>query len=122
MFNFLKGRLLTIRICLLAATFLLIAIGIATIYSVGHPAEPSAASRVDDLVGNWKKQVVFATAGLLAFLFINSINYRRLGEVSYWIFGGIIVLLILLLVSKYIIILPFAKPKHETFTSAVRIV
>jgi rod shape determining protein RodA len=115
MFNFLKGRLLAVRICLLATTFLLIVIGIVTIYSVGHPAEPSAASKVGDLAGNWKKQVVFAAVGFFGFLFINSINYRRLGEISYWVFGVVIVLLMLLLVSKYVVVLPFARPKHDTF-------
>ncbi len=94
---------------------MLIAIGIATIYSVGHPAEHSPASRVDDLVTNWKKQVVFALAGLFGFLFVNSINYRRFGAVSYWIFGAVIILLASLLVSKYVVVLPFARPKHETF-------
>ncbi|MBN1975288.1 MAG: rod shape-determining protein RodA [Sedimentisphaerales bacterium] len=113
--NFLKGRLLAVRVCLLAAALILIVIGIATIYAVGHPAEPSPANRVGDLAGYWKKQFVFAIAGLIGFLFINAINYRRLGEMSYWIFAGVIVLLILLLVSKYVVELPFAKPKHDTF-------
>ncbi len=41
MYNFLKGRLLLVRVCLLAATFLLVVIGIVTLYAVGHPAEAS---------------------------------------------------------------------------------
>ncbi|MBN2588591.1 MAG: rod shape-determining protein RodA [Sedimentisphaerales bacterium] len=113
--NFLKGRLLTVRICLLLATFALIAIGIATIYAVGHPAESSPSNRIGALAGNWKKQVVFAAIGFAGFLVVNAINYRRFGAVSYWIFAGIIVLLVLLLVSKYIVELPFARPKHDTY-------
>jgi rod shape determining protein RodA len=115
MYNFLKGRLFAVRICLLASALLLLAIGIATIYSVGHPAEHSPASRVDDLAGDWKKQIVFALAGIIGFIFFNAINYRRLGAVSYWIFAGVIILLTLLLISKYVIVLPFARPKHDTF-------
>ncbi len=49
MFNFLKGRLIFVRLCLLAATLALVAIGIATIYSVGNPAEPGPASQTGDL-------------------------------------------------------------------------
>jgi rod shape determining protein RodA len=115
MYNFLKGRLLFVRICLLAVTLLLIAIGITTIYAVGHPAEPSPASQMGDLAGNWKKQIGFTIVGLLGFIFINKINYRRLGQASYWIFGITIFLLILLLVSKYVVMLPFAKPINDTY-------
>lgn len=100
---------------MLTATFLLVVIGIATIYAVGHPAESSPSNRIGELAGYWKKQVAFALLGIIVFLFINAINYRRLGELSYWIFAGIIVLLVLLLISKYVVVLPFAEPKHDTF-------
>ena len=100
---------------MLTATFLLVVIGIATIYAVGHPAESSPSNRIGELAGYWKKQVAFAVLGIIVFLFINAINYRRLGELSYWIFAGIIVLLVLLLISKYVAVLPFAEPKHDTF-------
>ena len=39
MYEFLKGRLIVVRLTLLAATLALVAVGIASIYSVGHPAE-----------------------------------------------------------------------------------
>jgi rod shape determining protein RodA len=93
----------------------LIGIGIATIYSVGNPAEHSPDSQVGDLGNKWEKQVIFGIVGLAGFLVINSINYRRFGLVSYWIFGGVLVLLVVLLFSKYVVVLPFAEPINGTF-------
>ena len=115
MFNFLKGRLVAVRVCLLGAALILIGIGIATIYSVGHPAEQSPTQGSDDLSGYWKKQVMFLVVGLAGFLVVNSINYRRLGETSYWIFGVVLLMLAALLVSKFIVTLPFAKPRAATY-------
>jgi len=115
MYNFLKGRLLFVRLCLLAAVLILIGVGIATIYSVGHPAEHSPDSQGEDLSSKWERQVIFAIVGLAGFIVINSINYRRLGSISYWVFAGILVLLVILLISKYVVVLPFAKPKNGTY-------
>ena len=115
MYGFLKGRLLFVRLCLLVATLMLIGIGIATIYSVGNPAEQSTAGQTEDLSNKWEKQVIFFIVGLAGFIVINSINYRRLGSISYWIFAGILVLLAILLISKYVVVLPFAKPINGTY-------
>lgn len=117
MYGFLKGRLLFVRLCLLATVLILIGVGIATIYSVGHPAEqsPDHDNQGEDLSNKWEKQVMFAVVGLAGFLVINSINYRRFGSISYWIFAGVLVLLILLLVSKYVVVLPFAEPINGTY-------
>lgn len=115
MYNFLQGRLLAARVCLLAASILLIGIGIATIYSVGHPAERSPAGQTEELAVYWKKQVAFALMGLAGFVIVNLINYRWWGTASYWILGIVIVLLTLLLVSKYVVTLPFAKPRAWTY-------
>jgi len=104
-----------VRLCLLAAVLILIGIGIATIYSVGNPAEHSPDSQGEDLSNKWEKQVVFAIVGLAGFIVINSINYRRFGTISYWIFAGVLLLLVILLVSKYIVVLPFAKPINGTY-------
>ena len=93
----------------------LIGIGLATIYSVGNPAEHSPDSQVSDLSNKWEKQVIFAIVGLACFLAINLVNYRRFGSVSYWIFGGVLMLLAALLVSKYVVELPFAKPRAATY-------
>jgi len=115
MYNFLSGHLRVVRLCLVAATLALIAIGIATIYSVGHPAETSPASQIEDLTNFWKKQVVFAVIGIVVFIAVNSVNYRRFGAISYWLFALILVLLAILLVSKYVIGLPFAPMTKGTY-------
>ncbi len=99
----------------MTAVLILIGIGIATIYSVGNPAEHSPDSQGEDLSNKWEKQVVFAIVGLAGFIVINSINYRRFGTISYWIFAGVLVLLVILLISKYVVVLPFAKPKNGTY-------
>lgn len=115
MYNFVTGRLKVARLCLVVATLALIAVGIATIYSVGHPAEPSPATGTDDLaVFWWKKQVIFAAVGIAAFIAVNLLNYRRLGTVSYWIYGGVLVLLTVLLIGRYLVPLPFVPERHGT--------
>jgi cell division protein FtsW (lipid II flippase) len=105
--NFLKGRLLFVRICLLTSVALLVLIGIVTIYVIGNPVETSPASDMTRLAGLWKKQVAFALVGVAGFVGANLVNYRRLGAISHWLYGGILVLLVLLVVSRYVVPLPF---------------
>lgn len=111
MHNFLKGRLIVVRLILLAAALSLLAIGIAAIYSVGHPAEASPrqqqagaspASRAGDLGNLWKKQIIFAVIGALVFIAVNSVNYRRFGAVSYWLYAFVLMLLGVLLLDKFV--------------------
>jgi len=87
MFVFLKGRLTAVRLILLAAVLTLIAIGIATIYSVGNPADVTEAG---EMSGVWKKQLVFAGVGLAGFVLINLISYRRLGLISYGLYAAVL--------------------------------
>ena len=115
MYNFLKGRLLFVRICLLAAALALLAIGMATIYAVGHPAEQSPASDTAELVIDFKKQFIFAIVGLAVFFLINRINYRRFGAISYWVFGIGLFSLSILLVSKYGGHFPFAPERNYAY-------
>jgi cell division protein FtsW (lipid II flippase) len=107
MFKFLKGRLIFVRLCLLAATLALVAIGIVTIYSVGHPADPSPVSRTGELASYWKKQLVFAGLAIIGFVVVNLISYRRFGPLSYWMYAFVILLLGILLISRYIVAIPF---------------
>lgn len=93
---------------------MLIGIGIATIYSVGNPSELSQASRTGELSSLWKKQVAFAVLATIGFLLINVINYRNLGSISYWTYGVILLLLGLLLVSRYVYSLPFVPEINGT--------
>ena len=115
MYDFLQGRLKVVRLCLLICALCLIGIGIATIYSVGHPAQSSPNGDTNDLNSYWKKQIVFVAVGFASFLLVNAISYRRFGQASYWFFAGILVLLAALLVSKYVVVLPFARPKQGTY-------
>ncbi len=102
MFDFLRGRLVFVRLCLLMAAFALIAVGVVTIYAVGHPAEPSPATQTAHLAGLWKKQIVFTGVAFLAFIAVNLLNYRRLGAASYWIYPLILLLLAVLLLDRFV--------------------
>lgn len=115
MHNFLQGRMVAVRLCLLGATLILIGIGIATIYSVGHPAEESPAGRSEKLADFWKKQAVYAVLGCFVFVIVNWVNYRWWGTASYWLLACVLILLALLLVSKFVVTLPFAKPINDTY-------
>jgi rod shape determining protein RodA len=106
--NFLGGRLLLVRICLLTTVVLLVLTGILMVYVVGNPSQASPASDMTALAGYWKKQVVFALVGVLGFVGANLVNYRRLGAVSHWLYGMVLLLLVYLDLSRYVIPLPFA--------------
>jgi rod shape determining protein RodA len=108
--NFLKGRLLYVRICLLVSVLLLVLLGILMIYFVGHPAETSPASSkaIKDLAGLWRKQAQFAVVGVAGFVAVNLVNYRRLGAVSHWLYAVVLILLVYLDLSRYAGPLPFA--------------
>ena len=102
MYNFLKGRLIPVRVTLLLAALALIAIGITAIYSVGHPTEPGSAGPDGNLDNLWKKQAVFAVVGAVGFIAVNLVNYRRLGALSCWLYGLVLVLLALLLLDNIV--------------------
>lgn len=102
MYNFLKGRLILVRLILLAATLALIAIGVATIYSVGNPAQSGGVNQDDGLGHLWEKQIKFAVIGAIVFVAVNLINYRRFGALSYWIYAFVLLLLGVLLLDKIV--------------------
>ncbi len=124
MFEFLKGRLVTVRIILLSAGLALVIIGIVNIYSLGHPCQsnpdektpaPAVNRQVQagELAGYWKKQSQFAVVGILGFLAVNMINYRRLGMISHWLYAIALVSLAILLLDKFID-LPFVPVINGT--------
>jgi rod shape determining protein RodA len=128
MLGLLKGRLVPVRVILLMAMLSLALIGITTIYAVGHPAQPDVEVRASpdqaapqstdssgELTGLWKKQVTFAGLGVAALILVNLVNCRRLGEAGYWIYAGVLVLLFVLLISRYIVELPFAPETKGAF-------
>jgi rod shape determining protein RodA len=120
MLGILKGRSIEVRVLLLAAALTLTFVGIITIYAVGNlghsvsddqTSQTGGVSRLDDsdntgpddeLAGLWKKQLFFAGLGLAALGAVNLVNYRRLGELSYWIYAAVLALLAVLLVDKFI--------------------
>jgi cell division protein FtsW (lipid II flippase) len=108
--NFVKGRLLFVRICLLGSAFVLVLIGILTIYAVGNPLQisPGSGEAVTDYAGYWKKQLVFAILGCGCFVAVNLVSYRRLGAASAPIYAIVLLLLAYLLASRYFGQLPFA--------------
>ena len=114
MYNFFQGRLLPVRCVLLAAVLALLLLGLATIYAVGHPAQAPTTAETTALAAFWKKQLLFIAVGAAAFVAANLINYRRLGTISYWLYGAVLLLLALLLVSRYVVPLPFAPPINNT--------
>ena len=114
MYELLKGRLMIVRLVLLVATLALVAMGIAAIYSIGHPAQASPASQAGKWSILWKKQFIFAIIGLAGFIAVNLVNYRRFGAISFWIYAFVLVLLGLLLVSRFIIDIPFVPEINGT--------
>jgi rod shape determining protein RodA len=67
---------------------MLIGLSVAFIYS--------AQFKSDDAVGsNWMKQLVFAGMGLAAYTSIVWLDYQTLARFSWWIYGGAVVLLLL---------------------------
>jgi cell division protein FtsW (lipid II flippase) len=113
MYSFLKGRLIFVRVILLAATVALLAAGITAIYSVGNPADPGPVAQTAALANLWKKQLAFAVIGALGFVAVNLVNYRRLGTISYWLYAFVLLLLIILLLDK-IIDVPFVPVINYT--------
>ena len=103
-----------VRLVLLVATLALVAMGIAAIYSIGHPAQASPASQAGKWSILWKKQLIFAIIGLAGFIAVNLVNYRRFGAISFWIYAFVLVLLGLLLVSRFIIDIPFVPEINGT--------
>jgi len=113
MYKFFHGRLFFTRLTLIASAAALLTIGIFAIYAVGHPIEDSHASQSEDFASFWKKQLVFAIMGCLAFVAINLVRYRRLGEISYWIYSVVLLLLMLLLLGK-VVNIPFVPEINGT--------
>ncbi len=119
MLTFLTGRLILVRTIMFCAVFALVTIGILTIYAAGNPAESTEGIKLSVSQGLWKRQIVFAAAGLLCIVAMNLFSYRWLGPLSYWIYALILVLLAALLVAKFLgrydITIPFMPSRHGTY-------
>jgi cell division protein FtsW (lipid II flippase) len=113
--SFIQGRLVIARMTLLVAVLALLAVGIATIYAVEHPAQPREEDLSRELGNYWQRQLIFAGVGVIGFLLANMVNYRRFGAMSFAFYGVILTLLALLLVSKYIVPIPFMPMINGTY-------
>ena len=109
MLKMFTGRLILLRMIMLSAMLVLVAIGILTIYAVGNPAD----AEPNDFASSWKRQTVYAAAGLFAIVFINLVNYRRFGPLSYPFYAVVLILLAILLLDK-IIDIPFVPVINYT--------
>ena len=132
-FNVLQGRFFLLRCCLLGASALLITIGIATLYAIGHPSSEKAAtnqnsvgtahptdSQARDLnpapIPNrysykWQKQLAFAAAGVVCLILVNTFHYQRLGPISYMLYVVVLICLAILLVDKKLFDIPFVHDR-----------
>jgi rod shape determining protein RodA len=104
MLKIFTGRLIFVRLTMLIAMAGLIVIGVTAIYASGNPQSPAEPGV---FAASWKKQAVFALIGLVAFALVNLTDYRRLGPVSYWIYGGVLLGLAVLLLGKVVNLRPF---------------
>jgi rod shape-determining protein RodA len=82
------GRLGGLRLIMLLAVAMLLTIGLACIYATGKTIA-------------FNKQLYFIGAGIAAFIAVNLFHYRRLGQLSYAIYGACLLLLIFVLLGKY---------------------
>ena len=113
MYNFFKGRLLFVRLIMLLAALALVAIGIITIYSISNPVEVSPTNPTEKLSALWKKQTIFAVVAFFGFIAANLLNYRRLGELSHWIYAVVLLLLAVVLLGRFVK-LPFVPMINGT--------
>jgi rod shape determining protein RodA len=73
---------------MLGTIFMLVGLSAVFIYS--------AQFKSDEVVGsNWTKQLVFAGMGLCAYTVLVWFDYKRLAAFSWWIYGGAVLLLLL---------------------------
>ena len=72
------------------AIVVLIGVGVLFIYSATH-------TREDSTVGLWRQQLVWAGAGLVCYVVTALVDYRRLRDISWGVYGMALVLLVAVL-------------------------
>ena len=111
MLTIFSGRLIIIRITMFAAMAALILIGIASIYASDHPIGGQPKQGIQD----YQKQILFVSAGIVAITLINTASYRFIGSVSFTLYIINLIILALLLVSKYFHELPFIPDRNGSY-------
>lgn len=94
-------------------TLALVGIGIATIYAIGNPYDTDQVKPHED-AGAYKKQLSFAVVAMTVFYLVNLVHYRWWGRMSYWLFGGTLILLMVILLGK-VVSLPFVRPINGSY-------
>lgn len=92
------GRsVLTFDAFLLVATIVLVVIGVLFIYSSGVTSDGDSVSR------EWIRQIVWAGTGIVLLLSVSAIDYRRARDAAVYVYGGLMLILILtLLVGRVV--------------------
>ncbi|MDH7598703.1 MAG: FtsW/RodA/SpoVE family cell cycle protein [Sedimentisphaerales bacterium] len=104
---------------MLVAAGLLVCIGLATLYAIGHPAEGGPAAKDNALARLYSRQLAFAILGTIMLISVNAISYRTIGRYSGWIFALVIGLLIILALARVLgrvgIHLPFVPYRNNVY-------
>jgi rod shape determining protein RodA len=77
---------------LMAAILVLVVLGVLFVYSASYEGENMPVS------SDYKKQIVWAVLGICVFLAVALIDYHKLGTCSWLLYGGALILLVLVLV------------------------
>ncbi|HUN81655.1 MAG TPA: FtsW/RodA/SpoVE family cell cycle protein [Phycisphaerae bacterium] len=68
-----------------------------------------------ELPAQTMRQSAFLGAGIAGVLLIQIVGYRAIGRYAYLMFGGVLVLLVLLIVARKVSLSPFIQPKRNTY-------
>jgi len=79
-----------LRLIMILAVITLVLIGLVSIYAT-NPAGQFA-----------RKQLIWITLGIAAFIAVNLIHYQRLGQISYFLFVLTLLLLVVVLLGKHL--------------------
>ncbi len=94
-------------------TLALVGIGIVTIYGIGHPYGMDPV-KPNESAGIYQDQAKFAVIGIVSFCLVNLVHYRWWGQMSYWLFGGTLILLVIILLGK-VVHLPFVPSINGSY-------
>lgn len=82
----------------------------------GHvAAPPTFLAKAINLIGErTSKQILYTLSGFVLFAAVLRVGYRRIGRFSYWIYAVVVALLLLLVIDRYLVDLPFIPEKRLT--------
>lgn len=92
---------------LLCCALALSMLGIVGIYAGEMNTEAGPA--------NTLRQVAYLAAALIAFVAVNLVGTPRIMRWSYWIFGAVLVLLVVLVVARKVPMEPLIRPRRNTY-------